>query len=264
MSKTRLNKSLDLCIDSIRSRIASEKLESMTDYNPFEEVNPRLIHLIQNENGQQYVLNGKWIKSAFESRYCSKFMSGKLRFVLPNELDIWFPAMKNFSLETLEWDLVEPLCPKKIHSLGTKSFLHDFSRYNYPYICHFGKVCVLSKEKYENIKPEVIKYINTCYNTISKLIEDKIDLIDIEFKEERIFQYTENFKPHFSQISMLYNDRREFEGTEFHEEYIKEIDKYLIEVYNRRTLRHVKSVWIRYILSCLNNCTTKFVATIAV
>jgi len=276
MNKTKHKKLHDMTVLFERSKVEKAKAANTVSISlngSSSSMSSDLIRVVNNENGQQYVLNGKWVRAALESKYSSKFSNGKLRFVPSEEIKFYFPDMRSFDLETLNLELAESLYPKGMtprYATG-KNFLKEFSQYDYPYVCRFGKVKVLAKEKVEDIKTKVLKYITDCHNTIQEFIEGNINLLYGELRAQpNIVNYEPESNFLLPKKKVCTQSSRSFSGTTLHEEYIMEIDKFVMNVYNRegqlqnREGQLQETLWMRYIIDNLGNEGVKTVAALLI
>lgn len=271
MNGTRLKQTFGIHLPSAKFK-ATNSINGLSPKKPGNGNNSPLsfdlFHFISNENGQQYILNGRQTQFALESKYSSKFCGGKFRFVLPEEIGSYFPDTWSFRLETLDLRPTDPLHGQRgrRHS-GGKSFLRDYSQYDYPYVCQFGGVRVLAKEKQEDVRTKVLEYVTECCGSIRKLVVSSIELIGNELKAQGISLLVESGASRnlVATNRMIANrNSRNFNGGMFHEEYILRIDKFIVDVYNGEVLESANTSWVRHAVDCLGNGGVKTLAAVIV
>ncbi len=224
----------------------------------FKTVPPKrseLIRFIQNENGQHYILNGKSIKSAYEAKYSSKSSTGDFRFIMPMEVGLHFPEMKRFNLESLEWDSIEPISLPSYQSQKRNTEI-DSSLLDHPYIHSFGKIKVLAKKDSGDLKTSVLNYINNCHNEIKEYIKESLELVSNELEDHSIFALIDfgtslESMLHQKTFDRVHETRRPFSGSEVYEDWMQEIDKYVVEVYNEGICEEINPSWLRFRVDCL-------------
>ena len=231
-----------------------------------------LIRFIQNENGQHYIFNGKSIKSYYEAKYSAKSPKGDFRFILPMEISLHFPDIKRFHLETLEWEPIEPISthPPLLNAQRRSTEIQniDPSLIEYPYVHNFGKIKILAKKDSGDLKASVLSYITTCHNQIKEQIESSLELVSSELEDHSIFALIDFGTSLESMLHQKttdrYPSRQEFPDGPVYEEWIEEVDKYLVEVYNEGMCDELNPSWLRFRVDCLGRAGVETLACVLV
>jgi len=233
-----------------------------------------LIRFSQNANGQHYILNGKAIRAQFESKYTPKPPKGEFCFIMPMEVSLHFPDMKRFNLETLEWDSIEIVnASHQMHNEMRRNPEYsnmDSLLVDYPFIRTYGKIKVLAKNDTADLKPAILTYISNCYNEIKSYIKNSIELVANELEDHSIFALIDfgtslDSMPFKKPIDQQFQEtRKEFDGNQIYEEWMQEIDKYLVQVYNEGMSDEISPTWLRFKMDCLGKSGVETLACILI
>ncbi len=189
--------------------------DSPPPLSPIDDSGAELIRFVQNENGQHYILNSRLVRAAYEARY-TKSTGGDFKFILPMEVSLHFPEMKRLSLESLDWEPIEPYAPPP--RADTPGELHrhwdsakpvpqtrpihvspvvdptdplEAALADHSHIHTLGKIKVIARAEAQSnseLRKSVLGYIQECYNDIKTFISKSVESIsrtlDDQFRRE--------------------------------------------------------------------------------